>query len=153
MDELTYILMQVKRFQHKQWDSAELEKCKAMLGCLSRQELMLFNKNLWISEDDMLKAEIIKILYTGVIGERKERIVDMDTDDLISLFLNKKDGVVDITCQDGNVALARQELKRRYKANIGENRAKISIAFAQTSMKDFRWIDSQIRKELYEGGS
>jgi hypothetical protein len=140
MEKIKYILNQVRTYHYKPWDCDELEKCIDMLRDLSRQELLLLNSNKWVSADSMLKAEVIKILYTEEFTKREERIVNMDTDELIDLFLNKTDGYVN---------LAREELKRRYLENLGNNRAKICLAFAHSSLKDFKWIEKQMKKELF----
>ena len=140
MEKIKYILKQVRKYHYKPWDSDELGKCIDNLRDLPRNELLLLNRNKWVSDDSMLKAELIKILYADEITKREERIVDMDTDELINLFLNKTDGYVN---------LAREELKRRYQENLGNNRAKICLAFAQSSQKDFKWIERQMEKELY----
>jgi hypothetical protein len=140
MEKIKYILKQVRKYHYMPWDSDELEKCIDILRDLPRHELLLLNRNKWVSDDSMLKAELIKILYADEITKREERIVDMDTDELINLFLNKTDGYVN---------LAREELKRRYQENLGNNRAKICLAFAQSSQKDFKWIETQMKKELY----
>ena len=47
--------------------------------------------------------------------------------------------------------MARRELKRRYEENLKDDRSKIKIAFAKSSKNDLRWIETQMRKELYEG--
>ena len=140
MEKIKYILNQVRTYHYKPWDCDELEKCIDMLRDLSRQELLLLNSNKWVSADSMLKAEVIKILYTEEFTKREERIVNMDTDELIDLFLNKTDGYVN---------LAREELKRRYLENLGNNRSKICLAFAHSSLKDFKWIEKQMKKELF----
>ena len=140
MEKFKYILKQVRKHHYEPWDSDELEKCIDILRDLPRNELLLLNRNKWVSDDSMLKAELIKILYADEITKREERIVDMDTDELINLFLNKTDGYVNLACE---------ELKRRYQENLGDNRAKICLAFAQSSQKDFKWIERQMKKELY----
>lgn len=140
MEKIKYIFKQVRKYHYEPWDSDELEKCIDILRDLPRHELLLLNRNKWVSDDSMLKAELIKILYADEITKREERIVDMDTDELINLFLNKTDGYVN---------LAREELKRRYQENLGNYRAKICLAFAQSSQKDFKWIETQMKKELY----
>ena len=140
MEKIKYILNQVRTYHYKPWDCDELEKCIDMLRDLSRQELLLLDSNKWVSADSMLKAEVIKILYTEEFTKREERIVNMDTDELIDLFLNKTDGYVN---------LAREELKRRYLENLGNNRSKICLAFAHSSLKDFKWIEKQMKKELF----
>ena len=47
------------------------------------------------------------------------------------------------------VSLARQELRRRYIENDQEDKTKIALAFAQSSVRDNNWLESQMRKELY----
>jgi len=140
MEKIKYILKQVRKYHYMPWDSDELEKCIDILRDLPRNELLLLVSNKWVSNDSILKAELIKILYADEIAKREERIVEMNTDELINLFLNKTDGYVN---------LAREELRRRYKENLGNNRDKICLAFAQSSLKDFKWIETQMKKELY----
>ena len=62
---------------------------------------------------------------------------------LIEELLNKKGGMV---------SLARQELRRRYIENDQEDKTKIALAFAQSSVRDNNWLESQMRKELYGVG-
>ena len=67
----------------------------------------------------------------------------MDTDKLIEELLDKKGGMV---------SLARQELRRRYIEKTEEDRTKIALAFAQSSLRDNNWLESQMRKELFGVG-
>jgi hypothetical protein len=89
-----------------------------------------------------LRTEIFKLLFSDKIGKREDRIRQLDTDKLIEELLDKK---------GGNVSLARSELKHRYKENQKDDRSKIKIAFAQSSKNDLRWIETQMRREIYEG--
>ena len=140
MAELNYILKQARRFHYMKWDESELEKCIDMLASLTRQELVLLYQSRWINGEKRIKTEIFKLLFSDKIGKRVERIKEMSTDELIEDFLNKN---------SGNVALVRKELKNRYKDNLGEDRAKIALAFAKSSKGDLRWIEIQLQKQLY----
>ena len=84
-----------------------------------------------------------KLLFSDKIGKLNDKIKEMDTEKLIEELLNKKGGMV---------SLARQELRRRYIENVDEDRAKIALAFAQSSTRDNNWLESQMRKELYGVG-
>ena len=140
MEELNYILKQARRFHYTKWDESELEKCIGMMACLSRQELVSLHQSRWINGEKRIKTEIFKILFADKIGKREERIKEMRTDELIEEFLNKN---------SGNVALTRKELKNRYKDNLGEDRAKIALAFAKSSKADLRWLEIQLQKQLH----
>ena len=142
MEKLTYIISQVKKFHYTKWDEAELSKCIEMLTSLNRNELLLLYQNRWILSEKKLRTEIFKLLFSDKIGKREDRIRQLDTDKLIEELLDKK---------GGNVSLARRELKRRYEENIKDDRSKIKIAFAKSSKNDLRWIEAQIRREIYEG--
>ena len=72
------------------------------------------------------------------IGKREERIKTEDLDLLIQEFQDKK---------GGNVALARKELRERYKA--GKDKQKIAGVFNASTKADQAWVKSQIRKEMY----
>ena len=64
----------------------------------------------------------------------------MPTDELLEEFLDKK---------SGNISLIRNEMKFRYKENVGDDRNKIAIAFKNSSPGDQNWVEHQERKELY----
>ena len=142
MEKLTYIISQAKRFHFSKWDEAELSKCIEMLSSLNRNELLSLYQSRWILGEGKLRTEIFKLLFSDKIGKREDRIRQLDTDKLIEELLDKK---------GGNVSLARSELKHRYKENQKDDRSKIKIAFAQSSKNDLRWIETQMRREIYEG--
>lgn len=142
MEKLTYIISQAKRFHFSKWDEAELSKCIEMLSSLNRNELLSLYQSRWILGEIKLRTEIFKLLFSDKIGKREDRIRQLDTDKLIEELLDKK---------GGNVSLARSELKHRYKENQKDDRSKIKIAFAQSSKNDLRWIETQMRREIYEG--
>ena len=143
MEELNYIIKQAKRFHYTNWDDSELKKCIGMLQDLNRSELVSLYTSRWISYNKTLKEEVFKLLFSDKIGKLNDKIKEMDTEKLIEELLNKKGGMV---------SLARQELRRRYIENDQEDKTKIALAFAQSSVRDNNWLESQMRKELYGVG-
>ena len=140
MEELNYIIKQAKRFHYTNWDDSELKKCIGMLQDLNRSELVSLYTSRWISYNKTLKEKVFKLLFSDKIGKLNDKIKEMDTEKLIEELLNKKGGMV---------SLARQELRRRYIENDQEDKTKIALAFAQSSVRDNNWLESQMRKELY----
>ena len=143
MEELNYIIKQAKRFHYTNWDDSEFKKCIGMLQDLNRSELVSLYTSRWISYNKTLKEEVFKLLFSDKIGKLNDKIKEMDTEKLIEELLNKKGGMV---------SLARQELRRRYIENDQEDKTKIALAFAQSSVRDNNWLESQMRKELYGVG-
>lgn len=138
MTDYEYILQQAKLFHYKGWEDGELRKCVDMLPSLSRQELVALYRSRWVSDEKNIKQTIFNILFKDQVGKREERIRTEDTDALIEEFLDKK---------GGNVALARKELRERYKA--GKDKQKIATIFNSSTKSDQQWVKSQIRKEQY----
>ena len=138
MTDYEYILQQAKLFHYKGWEDGELRKCVDMLPSLSRQELVALYRSRWISDEKNIKQTIFNILFKDQVGKREERIRTEDTDALIEEFLDKK---------GGNVALARKELRERYKA--GKDKQKIATIFNSSTKSDQQWVKSQVRKEKY----
>ena len=138
MTDYEYILQQAKLFHYKGWEDSELRKCVDMLPSLSRQELVALYRSRWISDEKNIKQTIFNILFKDQVGKREERIRTEDTDALIEEFLDKK---------GGNVALARKELRERYKA--GKDKQKIATVFNSSTKSDQQWVKSQVRKEKY----
>jgi hypothetical protein len=143
MEESNYILKQAKRFHYTKWDDSELKKCIDLLPDLNRSEIVSLYTSRWITGNKTLKVEIFKLLFSDKIGKQKDRIKEMETDKLIDELLDKKSGMV---------SLARQELRCRYIECGREDKEKIALAFAQSSLRDNNWLESQIRKELYGVG-
>ena len=140
MTNFEYIIKQAKFFHFKGWEEGELKKCLGMLAGLSRGELVALHTNKWIRSGKTLKEEIFKILFMDQLGKREERIKGASTNDLINEFEEK---------QTGNIALIRQELRTRYKDNLGDDRIKIAAAFNRSTKGDQQWVESQVRKEMY----
>ena len=87
-----------------------------------------------------MKEEIFKILYMDRLGEREERIKNLSTNQLINEFEDRT---------SGNVSLIRQELRYRYKENLGDDRIKIAALFGRSTKGDQQWLELQMRREQY----
>ena len=107
MTDYEYIIKQIKFFHYKGWEDGELRKCVDMLPNLSRQELVSLYRSKWTLNDKIIRETIFNLLFKDQIGKREVRIKEMDIDQLIEEFRDKK---------SGNVALIRKELRDRYKA-------------------------------------
>ena len=140
MKDFDYILQQAKKAHYSGWDDVELRKCVDMLIGLTHEELFSLYTSKWLKGDKVMREEVFKCMYADKIGKREERIKDLSTDELIEEFKDKT---------SGNVSLIRNEMKYRYKENIGDDRIKITIAFKESSVGDQAWIEHQERKEMY----
>ncbi len=141
MTDYEYIIKQARMFHYTKWSDEELRKCVDMLIGLERQELVSLYMSKWVSGEKILKEEIFKILYADKLGKREERIKEMELNDLIEEFQDKK---------SGNISLIRNELKHRYKEGHDEEKMIIGNAFKESRSKgDQQWIELQLRRELY----
>lgn len=135
MTDYEYIVRQAKKFYYTKWDDEELRKCVDMLPSLEHDELVrLFNCK-WTKK--VLKEAVFNILYLDRIGKREERFKEMSTNELINEFNDRG---------SGNISLIRQELKHRYKEDLGDDRIKIAAAFRNGSKGDLQWIEVQMRR-------
>ena len=91
----------------------------------------------------IFNSSIFLVDTSDKIGKLNDKIKEMDTDKLVEELLDKKGGMV---------SLARKELRRRYIEKTEEDRTKIALAFAQSSLRDNNWLESQMRKELFGVG-
>ena len=137
MTDYGYILKQARKFHYSNWTDEELRKCVDMLPNLSRQELLSLYTSRWITGEKTLKEEIFKILYMDRLGEREERYKEMSTNELINEFEERS---------SGNVSLIRQELRIRYREDMGDDRIKIAAAFRNGTKGDQQWIELQMRR-------
>jgi len=138
MTDYEYIYQQMKKAHYSGWNDEELRKCVDMLIGLSHEQLFSLYTCKWLKGDKVMREEIIKCMYMDKIGKREDRIKNLSTDELIEEFYDKK---------SGNISLIRNEMKYRYKENVGDDRMKISIAFKNSSVGDQTWIEHQERKE------
>jgi len=138
MTDYKYIMGQCKKFHFTTWDEDALRECQSIMPNLTRDELVRVYRSRLLGEKHPLKQTAFKVLFADKVGKREERIKTEDTDALIQEFLDKK---------GGNVALARKELRERYKA--GKDKQKIASVFNVSTKSDQQWVKSQIRKERY----
>lgn len=140
MTDYEYILQQAKKSHYSKWSDEELRKCVDMLVGLTHEQLFSLYTSKWLKDDKVMREEMFKCMYMDKLGKREERIKNLSTDDLLEEFKDKK---------SGNISLIRNEMKSRYKENIGDDRIKITIVFKNSSAGDVSWIEHQERKELY----
>ena len=138
MTDYKYIMGQCKKFHFTTWDEDALRECQSIMPNLTSDELVRVYRSRLLGEKHPLKQTAFKVLFADKVGKREERIKTEDTDALIQEFLDKK---------GGNVALARKELRERYKA--GKDKQKIAGVFNVSTKSDQQWVKSQIRKERY----
>lgn len=136
MTDYEYILKQARKFHYSKWTDEELRKCVDMLPNLSREELSSLYRSRWLKEDKTFREAIFNTLFKDQIGKRESRIKEMDTASLIEEFLDKK---------SGNVALIRNELRERYKAQ--KDRPLIATAFEKSTKSDQQWVKNRIKEE------
>ena len=140
MTDYEYIIKQLKLFHFKGWEDGELRKCVDMLPNLSQEELKALFTCKWIKGTKTLKHEIFKILYMDRLGEREERFKEMSTNELIKEFEDRS---------SGNISLIRQELRHRYKQDLGDDRIKIAAVFRNGTKGDQQWLEMQMRRGSY----
>lgn len=140
MTDYEYIFRQIKKFHFSGWSDEELRKCVDMLIGLTHEELFSLYTSKWLKGDKLMREEVFKCMYADKIGKREERIKNLSTDELLEEFKDKK---------SGNVSLIRNEMKFRYKENLGDDRIKVTMAFKESSSGDQAWIEHQERKEMY----
>lgn len=132
MSDYEYIIKQARKFHYSKWTDEELRKCVDMLPNLSREELTALTMNKWTREAKILRENIFNIMFADKIGIREQRIMDMDTAELVEEFNDKK---------SGNVSLIRKEMQNRYKE--GRDCEIIAEAFNASNEKDQTWIKKQ----------
>lgn len=138
MEDFEYIMRECRKSHYTHWDETVLENCMSMLPNLTREQLFALYRSKWLADRDPLKQAVFKVLFADKIGKREERIKNLDIDELIKEFKDKK---------SGNVALSREELRERFKE--GKDKQKIACAFENSTKGDQQWVKSQIRKERY----
>ena len=138
MTEYEFIMSQCRKYHFTTWDVDVLEKCKALLKNLTREDLVRVYRSTLLVDRDPLKKEAFNVLFADKVGKREQRIKEMPTDRLIVEFRDKT---------SGNVSLARKELRERYKT--GRDRELIMPAFNMSTKSDQQWLKWQIRKERY----
>jgi lysine/ornithine N-monooxygenase len=136
MTDYEYIVNQAKKFYYTKWDDGKLRKCVDMLHALEHDELVALYHCKWIKK--VMHEAIFNILYMDKIGEREETIKEMSTNELINEFEDRS---------SGNVSLIREELRHRYKEDLGDDRIKIAAVFRNGTKGDQQWIQLQMRRD------
>ena len=132
MTDYEYIIKQLRKCHFTGWDDKVMRECIDKLPNLSRQELTSLSLSKWAKDYASFRESIFNILFADKIGQREQRIKDLDTDSLIAEFQDKT---------NGNVSLIRSELRNRYKEN--RDREKIAEAFNASNEKDQAWVKKQ----------
>lgn len=135
MTDFEYIVKQAKKFYFTKWDDEELRKCVDMLPTLEYEELTALYHCKWVKK--VLKENIFKVLYMDRIGEREDRIKEMSTVELINKFEER---------ESGNVSLIREELRHRYREDMGDDRMMIAATFRNATKGDQEWLELQLRR-------
>ena len=138
MTDYEFSMAQCRKYHFIKWDENVLRECQEILPNLTREELVNLYRSRLLEEKHPLRQTIFKVLFADKVGKREERIKAMATDGLIREFKDKK---------SGNVALARKELRERYKT--GKDKQMIAGVFTTSTKSDQQWLKSQIRKERY----
>ena len=138
MTDYEFIMAQCRKYHFTAWDENVLRECQSIMPNLTREELVKVYRSRLLDERHPLKTTAFKVLFADKVGRREERIKTEDTDALIQEFRDRK---------GGNVALARKELRERFKA--GKDKQKIAGIFCVSTKADQQWVKSQVRKERY----
>jgi hypothetical protein len=137
MSDYEYILKKVKQFHYKEWEYDELMKCVDMLPNLSRQELVSLYTSKWIKNEITLKWEILTALFGEEVTDPWLHFDEMSTDELIRKYEQRGHKFI---------VVFREELRLRYKADMGDDRIKIAAAFQNGTKGDQKWLEKQLRK-------
>lgn len=132
MTDYEYIIKQLRKCHFTGWDDKVMRECIDKLPNLSRQELTSLSLSKWAKDYASFRESIFNILFADKIGQREQRIKDLDTQALIEEFKDKK---------SGNVSLIRTEMQNRYKE--GRDCEIIAEAFNASSEKDQAWVKKQ----------
>ena len=132
MTDYEYITKQLRKCHFTGWDDKVMRECIDKLPNLSRQELTSLSLSKWTKDYPSLRESIFNILFADKIGQREQRIKELDTLALVEEFKDKK---------NGNVSLIRSEMQNRYKE--GRDCDIIAEAFNASNEKDQAWVKKQ----------
>lgn len=132
-----YILSRAKQFHYQEWEYDELMKCVDMLSNLSRQELVSLYTSKWFKNEITLKYEILMALFGDEVVEPWLHFDEMSTDELIYKYEQRNHKFITVI---------REELRIRYKDDMGDDRIKIAAAFQNGTKGDQKWLEKQLRK-------
>ena len=76
MTEYEFIMSQCRKYHFTTWDVDVLEKCKALLKNLTREDLVRVYRSTLLVDRDPLKKEAFNVLFADKIGKREQRQTD-----------------------------------------------------------------------------
>ena len=131
MNNYAYIVNECKKAFYGKWDEQAIDGCVSQLGTLSREELVLLLSCRWLTKQDEVRKEAVKVLFKEQI-EQHEQLIATSTIDELGAMLIEKGG--------NNVKWARIELKKRYKEASSDDQEKIISYFKKgTTKQDVKW--------------
>lgn len=131
MDNYAYIVNECKKAFYGKWDEQAIKDCVSRLPSLSREELVLLLSCRWLTKQDEVRKEAVKVLFKEQI-EQHEQLIGTSTIDELGAMLIEKGG--------NNVKWARIELKKRYKEASSDDQEKIISYFKKgTTKQDVKW--------------
>lgn len=122
MNNYAYIVNECKKAFYGKWDEQAIDGCVSQLGTLSREELVLLLSCRWLTKQDEVRKEAVKVLFKEQI-EQHEQLIATSTIDELGAMLIEKGG--------NNVKWARMELKRRYKEASSDDQEKNHFLFQE----------------------
>ena len=131
MNNYAYIVNECKKAFYGKWDEQAIKDCVSRLPSLSREELVLLLSCRWLTKQDEVRKEAVKVLFKEQL-EQHEQMIATSTIDELGAMLIEKGG--------NNVKWARIELKRRYQEASHEEQMSI-ISFFKKGMtkQDVKW--------------
>ena len=131
MNNYAYIINECKKAFYGKWEEQAIKACISRLSSLSHEELVHLMSCRWLTKQDEVRKEAIKVLFKEQI-EQHEHMIATSTIDELGAMLVEKGG--------NNVKWARIELKKRYKEASSDDKEKIISYFKKgTTKQDVKW--------------
>lgn len=138
MDNYAYIVNECKKAFYGKWDEQAIKDCVSRLPSLSREELVLLLSCRWLTKQDEVRKEAVKVLFKEQI-EQHEQLIATSTIDELGAMLIENGG--------NNVKWARIEMKKRYKEASPDDQEKIISYFKKgTTKQDVKWGETHEKK-------
>ena len=142
MNNYAYIVNECKKAFYGKWEDQAIEVCVSRLHALSREELVNLLSSRWLTKKDVVRKEVVKILFRVQL-EQHEQLIATSTIDELGAMLIEKGG--------NNVKWARIELKRRYQEATHEKQMRIIFYFKKgTTKQDVKW--GSVREKWQQRG-
>ena len=142
MNNYAYIVNECKKAFYGKWEDQAVEACVSRLHALSREELIKILSSRWLTKKDIVRKEVVKILFKVQLEQHKQLIATSTIDELGAMLIEKG---------GNNVKWARIELKRRYQETTHEGQMRIISFFKKGSTKqDVKW--GEVREKWQQRG-